>query len=156
MINERLQLQLIAHCPACAGPRGGPHDEDCIEAEHQAMLAGDELAQALHDPDDCYACLAARPAVLSECRCGNCCRSLIIEVGLEDALREPRIAELASPIYAPKELTGGEEVLEGFLLNGLGGPCVFLDLASNRCTIYETRPLTCRLFACDQSHCPPT
>jgi Fe-S-cluster containining protein len=26
---------------------------------------------------------------------------------------------------------------------------VFLDDATNRCTIYETRPLVCRLFDCD-------
>src|SRR5262245_61473157 len=129
MTKERIRLQLLADCPACGGPRTGPHDEDCLEAEHQAMLTGDEVAKAVHDPDECYSCLAGRPPLLSECRCGNCCRSLIIEVRLEDALREPRIAELASPIYAPKELTGGEEVLEGFLLNGPGGPCVFLDPA---------------------------
>jgi Fe-S-cluster containining protein len=41
--------------------------------------------------------------------------------------------------------------LEGYLLNRVNGPdvaCVFLDQATHHCTIYETRPLGCRLFDC--------
>lgn len=101
-----------------------------------------------HDEDACWVCLH-RNTVKTECRCGECCRQLIIEVCVEDAEREPRIKERGSPIYTPAELTAsGERELEGYLLNGKDG-CVFLDQASNRCTIYETRPLTCRLFDCD-------
>ena len=40
-----------------------------------------------------------------ECRCGECCRRLLIEVDLEDAEREPRIKELGSPIYTHEMLT---------------------------------------------------
>jgi hypothetical protein len=47
-------------------------DEDDIAAEHAAMLAGDELARALHDPEECYQCLVSRPAVISICRCAEC------------------------------------------------------------------------------------
>jgi Fe-S-cluster containining protein len=102
-----------------------------------------------HDPEECYDCLLEQETI-NTCRCGKCCRRLIIEVGLEDAAREPRIGERGSPIFAPTELTGsGERELEGYLLNGKDLACVFLDKDTNLCTIYETRPLTCRLFDCD-------
>jgi Fe-S-cluster containining protein len=102
-----------------------------------------------HDPDACYACLLDR-AVVNECKCAECCQRLLIEVGLPDAEREPKIALLGSPIYMPPDLTeSGKRELEGYLLNAPDGPCVFLDRSTNLCTIYETRPLTCRLFDCD-------
>jgi Fe-S-cluster containining protein len=102
-----------------------------------------------HDPEECYECLL-KEEVISTCRCAECCRRLIIEVGLEDAEREPRIKERGDPIYAPAELTGtGNPELEGYLLNGRDLACVFLDRKENLCTIYETRPLACRLFDCD-------
>jgi Fe-S-cluster containining protein len=101
-----------------------------------------------HDPDECYECLL-REEVISTCRCAECCRRLIIEVGLEDAEREPRIKERGSPIFTPPELTAsGERELEGYLLNGKDLACVFLDREKNLCTIHETRPLACRLFDC--------
>ena len=37
------------------------------------------------DPDDCLPCIAAQGVVTTDCRCGDCCRSLIIEVLAEDA-----------------------------------------------------------------------
>src|SRR5205807_2014519 len=87
---------------------------------------------------------------LSSCRCAECCRRLLIEVTLEDARREPKIKELGSPTYTPAILTkSGQRELEGYLLNGQDGPCVFLDQAQNLCTIHPTRPLICRLFDCD-------
>jgi Fe-S-cluster containining protein len=102
-----------------------------------------------HDPDECYQCLLGKE-VASECRCAACCRRLIIEVGLEDAEREPKIKEHGSPTYTPPELTAsGHKELEGYLLNDADGPCVFLDRRTDLCTIYETRPLVCRLFSCD-------
>ena len=72
-------------------------------------------------------------------------------MGLRDAEREPKIKELGSPLYTPAELTqSGERELEGYLLNtGKDRACVFLDQATNLCGIYETRPLICRLFDCD-------
>jgi Fe-S-cluster containining protein len=88
----------------------------------------------------------------SDCRCGECCRHLIIEVALDDAKREPKIKEQGSPIYLPAELTAsGEPELEGYLLNsaGNGNACAFLDQTSNLCSIYETRPWACRVFDCD-------
>ena len=87
-----------------------------------------------------------------ECRCGECCRQLLIEVELEDAVREPRIRELGSPTYTDERLTrSGKRELEGYLLNSRDGmACVFLDRQTNLCTIYETRPLACRVFDCDR------
>jgi Fe-S-cluster containining protein len=106
-----------------------------------------------HDEDECYQCLLGKE-VQNDCRCGRCCRALIIEVLLEDAEREPKIAERGSPIYTDPRLTeSGQKELEGYLLNGPSGPCVFLD-ENNLCSIYETRPLACRLFNCHQyEHC---
>ncbi len=93
------------------------------------------------------------PEVHSNCRCGECCRHLIIEVGLDDARREPKIKELGDPIYMPADLTeSGNDELEGYLLNKIGGKdhaCLFLDQPSNLCTIYDTRPWGCRVFDCD-------
>jgi Fe-S-cluster containining protein len=78
------------------------------------------------------------PEVHNDCRCGDCCRHLIIEVSTEDAEREPRIKEKGPPIYLPAELTGtGQKELEGYLLNSSenGTACAFLDRATNLCGI---------------------
>jgi Fe-S-cluster containining protein len=86
-----------------------------------------------------------------ECRCGECCRWLLIEVDLDDAEREPRIKELGSPTYTDARLTrSGKRELEGFMLNSHEDmACVFLNRETNLCTIYETRPLGCRVFDCE-------
>jgi len=96
--------------------------------------------------------LEAVPEVHSECRCGECCRHLIIEARLEDAEREPRIKTRGSPVYAPAEFTkSGKMELEGYLLNAKdnGNACAFLEQTTNLCSIYETRPWACRIFDCD-------
>jgi Fe-S-cluster containining protein len=90
--------------------------------------------------------------VHNDCRCGECCRSLLIEVELDDAEHEPRIKEVGSPIYEGPELTAsGEKELIGYLLNrpDNGYACGFLDRSTNLCGIYETRPWVCRVFDCD-------
>ena len=90
--------------------------------------------------------------VHNDCRCGECCRHLIIEASVEDAEREPKIKERGDPIYLPAELTGtGEKELEGYLLNDKEKDyaCTFLDQSTNLCSIYETRPWVCRVFDCD-------
>jgi len=96
-----------------------------------------------HDPDECERCLEICATTTCACRCGRCCQSLIIEATLRDAEREPRIKSLPT-------LIGVTDELEGYLLNGTGGPCVFLDRNTMLCTIYETRPLVCRLFDCPE------
>lgn len=100
-----------------------------------------------HDKEACFECLL-KQEVKGACRCAECCKRLIIDVGLEDANREPKIAEKGSPILSyPDE--NGVRHLEGYLLNGREDiACIFLDKGTNLCTIYETRPLSCRLFDC--------
>src|SRR5262249_46921662 len=120
--SRRFPLPLCPEvCLVCGHPPGGPHDEECPVPEHEAMLAGDELATAAHDPDERHLCLATR-AVRCTGRWGRCCESLIIEATAFDARREPKIRERCSPITE-----GGLVPLEeaGWLLNGPQGPCVF-------------------------------
>jgi hypothetical protein len=134
-----------------------PHQDDCLFAEHQAALAGDEAALSVHDGGDCYWCAALEPPAISSCRCGDCCRRLIIEVTREDARIEPKIREQGSPIYTAPEMTAsGKKELQGFLLNSAKNDyaCAFLDQATNLCTIHETRPLVCRLFDCEKDYPP--
>ena len=106
-----------------------------------------------HDEDEedgeCYPCLAQNE-VKSDCRCGGCCRHLILEALPEDAIVEPKISEKGLPIYSDPRLTGTRELI-GFLLNSAenGQACAFLDRATNLCGIYQTRPLMCRQFDCD-------
>jgi hypothetical protein len=111
-------------CLSCRRPNGDDHDDGCMQAEHEAMLAGDPAAVADHEPDECYHCLLNEETA-SDCRCRNCCRRLIIETCLQDAEVEPRIKERGSPIYTGPEFTAsGERDLAGYLLNGKDGPCV--------------------------------
>jgi hypothetical protein len=116
-----------------------------VPAGHDADENGD------HDVDECYRCLLGQEAK-GDCRCGVCCRRLLIEVRPGDADREPSIKERGSPIYGPVG-TGqvGPPQLEGYVLNSAANEhaCTFLNLGTNLCTIYDTRPLICRLFACD-------
>lgn len=118
-------------------------DEETLEPGHTRDEDGD------HDPDQCYECLK-KEEVKNICDCGKCCRHLLIEVLAEDAKREPKIAERGSPILGWPDANGHRE-LDGYFLNARGDDmaCVFLDRATNKCTIYETRPLLCRLFNCD-------
>lgn len=110
--------------------------------QHQHDEDGD------HDPDTCYACLL-QMEVGSQCRCGECCRNMIVEALPEDADREPKIKEFGSPIYTDPRLTrSGHRELEGYLLTRKGG-CMFLS-ADDTCSIYATRPPVCRLFDCDE------
>jgi Fe-S-cluster containining protein len=102
-----------------------------------------------HDPGACYRCIAEEEPVQTDCRCGACCRSLILEATAEDGVVEPLIKEKCSPLYEHPQLTGGTRELIGYLLNADDGPCTFLDRQTNLCGIYNTRPLMCRLFDCD-------
>ena len=58
-----------------------------------------------HNPSECYPCLAAEE-VHSDCRCGECCRRLILEVLVEDAEVEPKIKERCSPLYEHPQADG--------------------------------------------------
>jgi len=104
-----------------------------------------------HDPDECGACIERQHSVDCDCRCGDCCRNLILEADLRDAAREPRIARECRPIKG-----FGDEV-EGYSLNDRsnGLACHFLNAQTNLCEIHNTRPLMCRVFNCDQARSNP-
>jgi uncharacterized protein len=110
--------------------------------EHQLDEDGE------HDPDECEVCYECDHSIKSTCDCGRCCESLLIEVSLRDAEREPRIKTEASPTFC--DLRTGTKELIGYLLNGKHGHCVFFDPNTRKCGIYETRPLVCRVFDCDK------
>ena len=135
-------------CPDCGSREPQPHDEECVLAEHDAVLRGDTLAAAVHDPEECELCLL-QEEVRSKCRCGICCESLLIEASALDARREPKIAERGSIIDEGGEIPRDQA---GWLLNGRGGACVFFhrdEAGRGICEIYDMRPLCCRLFNCD-------
>ncbi len=149
--SRRYSLPILGEaCIVCGEPSGTPHDEECPVPEHEAMLRGDELAKAIHDPKECELCLVA-DEVRCSCRCGCCCENLIIEATPFDARREPKIKERASPL---RDFDGDLQEEAGWLLNGPGGPCVFFHRDPEGlgiCEIYATRPLCCRHFNCDTS-----
>lgn len=101
-----------------------------------------------HDEDECYICLH-KQEVQSDCKCGQCCH-MLIEVDARDAEREPKIAERCDPIFSAP--WNGKRELIGYFMNSKanGYACEFLDRKTNLCTIYQTRPLLCRLFNCDE------
>lgn len=108
--------------------------------------------EGMHDPDDCDLCIERTHTVACQCRCGKCCESLLIEVSLRDAEREPKIKERGRPIRdTDAELYEGRYAIGGYLLNSKdnGGACAFFDRTARLCTIHETRPLVCRVFNCD-------
>lgn len=118
-----------------------------LREEAERWVGHEFDGEGWHEEEECYVCLLGKE-VKSSCDCGKCC-TLIVEVGLEDAKREPKIADKGSPIYQDERLTAsGQRELIGYMLNTRADcACVFLE--ENRCSIYETRPLVCRLFSCD-------
>jgi hypothetical protein len=76
---------------------------------------------------------------------------LALESGWRTLLPDRGLRSGILLLEAARELTkSGHEELEGYLLNNREDlACVFLDRRTNLCSIYDTRPLTCRLFDCD-------
>ena len=81
--------------------------------------------------------------------CGACCRTFPIFASQVDASREPRIA--AEGQCLPDHLSTPEWTFRLYPLPFLES-CCFLD-ADNRCTVYATRPETCRAFAPGSDQC---
>ena len=86
-------------------------------------------------------------------RCGNCCRSLIVEAYARDLSREPRLLGKSLGPYRPdpndKDWRMG---LKCLILAGPGKACGFLT-ADNLCSIYATRPDACRQFEPSAENC---
>lgn len=110
--------------------------------------------EGFHDDEECELYVERAGSVVCQCRCGKCCESLLIEVSLRDAEREPRIKELGRPLWDNEaDLFRGEKIVGSYLLNSSEneGACVFFNRQTRLCTIHGTRPLVCRLFNCDQA-----
>lgn len=99
----------------------------------------------VHHEDECRLCILKNYAADCECRCGHCCERLLLESTVEDAENEPRIVAECKPL---RDI--GPEVT-GYFLNDRDNDmaCHFYDRERRLCTIYETRPLMCRVFNCD-------
>ena len=87
-------------------------------------------------------------------QCGCCCRHFIVEAGILDVLREPRLlqtnqcGEHGPPTI--EELERGEKVV--IVAMGQRWPCKFLG-PDNQCTIYPTRPNECVAFVAGSAKC---
>ena len=102
-----------------------------------------------HWEDECQLCIERNDSVSCNCRCGHCCESLLIEVSLRDAEREPEIARKGSPIYDDNFGQGPRELIGYLLYDTQKRSCPFFNKETRLCTIWETRPLVCRVFNCD-------
>jgi hypothetical protein len=109
----------------------------------------DQDEDGYHAREGCELCIENDHSVTSKCDCGACCQRLIIEASFRDAEREPRIASECSP------LRDFEDVI-GYSLNDKSNEyaCHFFDRETLKCTIYETRPLVCRVSNCDDADNP--
>ena len=74
-------------------------------------------------------------------KCGNCCRSLMINVGEKDTERLSNHLNISKKEfeekYIEKSASGNISVMKQI-------PCYFLH--DNKCTVYEARPHECREF----------
>ncbi|HRI21922.1 MAG TPA: YkgJ family cysteine cluster protein, partial [Panacibacter sp.] len=73
--------------------------------------------------------------------CGNCCRSLMINVEPNDAKRLADHLKISEKSFYTKYV---EQSSEGKLAVMNSIPCHFLS--NNKCTVYEARPAECREF----------
>lgn len=88
------------------------------------------------------------------CRdCGLCCKSLIIEIGHVDVVREPRLLPVVTLMDGNGSIQYESEWEKEYRLAcGSKHPCQMLD-ANNRCTIYATRPNPCVHFEVGGEYC---
>jgi Fe-S-cluster containining protein len=74
-------------------------------------------------------------------QCGNCCRSLMINVDNKDTHRLATHLQISAEAFEGKYI---EKSGEGTLAVMNAIPCKFLH--ENKCTVYEARPEECREF----------
>ena len=105
---------------------------------------------------------------MSKCnKCGECCKSMILEVDCLDILREPKLAEHAKLMDGDGK--GGKVKFASKWVEeySLPTPCPFQticigSIVHNNCSIYKTRPNMCVAFNAlgddTRCHCntPPT
>lgn len=81
--------------------------------------------------------------------CGACCRTYPIFASGEDAVREPRITHEARELRGDLQTPSWRFQLYPLPFHE---GCCFLD-REQRCTIYDTRPTVCRMFAAGSEQC---
>lgn len=81
--------------------------------------------------------------------CGECCRTYLVVASESDADREPRIRAVGERLEAPEGTPANRYRL---IPRSEQGSCLFLG-AGNRCSIYDTRPRTCRQFPAGSEMC---
>lgn len=80
------------------------------------------------------------PKALVNCRgCAKCCREGGPVYVLKREVR--RLEEMGVPLFPYKDFH--------FIRRLPGGQCVMLDKETGQCSIYEQRPLSCKLFPLD-------
>ena len=89
-------------------------------------------------------------SIQCECRCGLCCMFAVVEATKDDVKREPSISQRAEFLGFRKDV--GPVWSLNSKHQGARGPCVFFDESATDgrvCSIYETRPDSCRAYDCD-------
>jgi hypothetical protein len=105
-----------------------------------------------HDPDACQKCIEQGGTVRNDCRCGECCQRLIIEVTARDAAREPLIKLLGDKLRSFDGTFPPDDEADWLLNRMEGGGCAFFSrdaVGNGVCAIHDTRPTACRVFDCD-------
>jgi Fe-S-cluster containining protein len=122
---------------------GAPTLEAAVALARNAMDGVSRLIEGL---------LARAPAGAVACRagCDHCCyqsvgvtppEALAIFDHLSRTLSDAEMERTAAQVAAHRARTRGLSTAERFSPQH---PCVFLDVAGGRCTVYEVRPLSCR------------
>ena len=114
-----------------AGERDSENEDFRVFLRNSDPDAMDTLVQHLNDE--------ISPRI--DCtQCGNCCRSLMIQVSPEEAERVAAVKGITAGQFRQQyleESSGGQLILNNI-------PCHFLE--GNRCGIYENRFAGCREF----------
>lgn len=76
-------------------------------------------------------------------QCGQCCKSMILEIWGLDIIREPRLAAHA------KLMAYQDDECDAYKQYVLPSPCPML--VDNKCSIYATRPTMCVSFGYGES-----
>lgn len=121
-------------------PQSVPYDKDAAEAAANQLRIGlrrnatlPEIAALLNAAAD----VVLAPALpLSSCKrgCSYCCQQSSIIIDEADAILLSTVTGRAIA-----------ETSKSSSIDWKGVPCVFLDPKEGCCTVYEHRPLTCRL-----------
>jgi Fe-S-cluster containining protein len=97
----------------------------------------------------------------TECKTSACCIAFVVSITkdeYESGYYEPYAVELDPqymkqikgsvllPSTATSPVHGITDEAEYYLEGRLGEPCPFLE--NNRCSIYDQRPITCRIYTC--------